>query len=148
MSEILHLLEIEASPERVYEAIATPAGLGAWWTSDVRGGAPTTPVEVGQEFELLFGGDHGPRLKALQAKPGRGVEWECVGGHAEWIGTRLLFHLTSHGPGTVLRFAHRGWREPSDYFAQSNCRWGFFLHSLKGFVEAGAGRPWPNDRLT
>ena len=34
MSEIRHLISMEAPPEKVYAAVATSAGLVSWWTAD------------------------------------------------------------------------------------------------------------------
>ena len=36
MAEIKHQIPIDASPDKVYAALATPAGLRGWWTADVR----------------------------------------------------------------------------------------------------------------
>ena len=34
MPDILHLLTIHASPERVFQALATAEGIRNWWTRD------------------------------------------------------------------------------------------------------------------
>ena len=34
MADLHHKIEIEASPEKVYEAITTAEGLRSWWTGD------------------------------------------------------------------------------------------------------------------
>jgi uncharacterized protein YndB with AHSA1/START domain len=34
MSEIRHLISIEAPPQKVYALLATSAGLASWWTAD------------------------------------------------------------------------------------------------------------------
>jgi uncharacterized protein YndB with AHSA1/START domain len=35
MRTILHVVDIDASPDAVYEAIATAKGLAGWWTTQV-----------------------------------------------------------------------------------------------------------------
>jgi uncharacterized protein YndB with AHSA1/START domain len=35
MAELKHQIPIEASPDKVYAALATQAGLGSWWTADI-----------------------------------------------------------------------------------------------------------------
>jgi uncharacterized protein YndB with AHSA1/START domain len=34
MPDIMHLVKINASPERVYQALTTPEGIRNWWTRD------------------------------------------------------------------------------------------------------------------
>lgn len=36
MDKILHFVEISAPPEKVYEAVATQAGLASWWSTELR----------------------------------------------------------------------------------------------------------------
>ena len=34
MADMHHAIQVEASPDKVYQAIATDAGLRGWWTAD------------------------------------------------------------------------------------------------------------------
>jgi uncharacterized protein YndB with AHSA1/START domain len=34
MSDIMHFIKIQASPEQVYQALATAEGIRNWWTRD------------------------------------------------------------------------------------------------------------------
>jgi len=47
MVDIVQNFPIKAPPDRVYQAVSTPAGLDCWWTKSSSG----TPVE-GAEYEL------------------------------------------------------------------------------------------------
>lgn len=49
MADMHHAIEIEASPEKVYQAIATPKGLRSWWTADSK-----TDSKVGGSAEFGF----------------------------------------------------------------------------------------------
>jgi uncharacterized protein YndB with AHSA1/START domain len=51
MADIRHRVGVDASAERVYQALATREGLARWWTRDVRGEA-----EAGGKLEFFFGG--------------------------------------------------------------------------------------------
>jgi len=73
------------------------------------------------------------------------VEWRCVGGPAEWVGTSVTFDLTAHEDETVVMFAHSNWREPGEFMAHCSARWAYFLISLKLLVETGTGTPFPED---
>lgn len=50
-----------------------------------------------------------------------------------------------HGGNTVLAFAHRGFKQADDKYASANTRWGFYLLSLKRYLETGKGSPNPDD---
>ena len=45
------------------------------------------------------------------------VEWLCVDGPAEWIGTQISFDLSRQDDQTILIFGHRGWREAVEFMA-------------------------------
>jgi uncharacterized protein YndB with AHSA1/START domain len=51
MQDIMHLIKIHASSERVYEAITTTEGIRQWWTRD----AAIKP-NVGPAGEFEFNG--------------------------------------------------------------------------------------------
>jgi hypothetical protein len=44
-----------------------------------------------------------------------------------------------------LAFAHRGFKRADDGFAGATTRWGFYLVSLKRYLEGGQGSPNPVD---
>ncbi len=142
MPDIRHRVAITASPERVYQAIATTEGLSDWWTRDgVRG----TPSE-GSCLEFFFG-QPAPAavMEVARLDPGTQVRWRCVGGADEWIGTTLTFDLADGDDGTVVLFTHADWRSPSDFMAHCSARWAYFLLSLKQLAETGTGTPFPRD---
>jgi uncharacterized protein YndB with AHSA1/START domain len=137
MPDILHRIEIDAPPDRVYRALTTRSGLAGWWTREVEARA-----EVGSVARFRFGAG-GPDMKVTALDPPRLVEWACVAGPPEWLGTQVSFHLSAEGERTILHFAQRGWREASDFFMHCNTRWSYFLVSLKRFAEQGRGTPHP-----
>jgi hypothetical protein len=93
------------------------------------------------------------------------VNWACISGADEWIGTTLTFQLESGDKKklldlhpetsdqlfqqrsdnvTLLILHHDGWKDYSLMYAECSYTWGQFLRSLKLFCETGTGRPWPN----
>jgi uncharacterized protein YndB with AHSA1/START domain len=89
MAEIRHLIAIEASPQMVYAALATQAGLRAWWTADT-----TADTKVGGKAE--FGFDKRGmvfRMTIERLDPNRQVIWDCHGDNPEWIGTTLTWTI-------------------------------------------------------
>ena len=137
MPDIEHLLTIKALPEKVYEAVTTEQGVAGWWTTE-----NTTSHQVGGNAEFVFGDRYYNRMRILALEPGRRVEWECLEGDPEWVGTSFVFDFEPVQGGTRLRFLHMGWREETDFYASCNFRWGFYMQSLKDYCETGRGTPF------
>jgi uncharacterized protein YndB with AHSA1/START domain len=139
MADILHRIEISASPGQVYAALTEEKGLASWWTRSTK-----AVPEVGSVAQFRFS-DGGPDMRITELEPNSRVGWECIDGPLEWIGTRFTFELTAEDDRTVLHFGQRGWREAGDFFMHCNCKWGYFLTSLKFYAEQGRGTPYPED---
>lgn len=137
MAEIRHMLLIDAPVDVVYRAVTEQEGLAAWWTRETLA-AP----EAGAIIQFKFGDRYLNKMKVLALEPVRTVEWECVGGDEQWIGTRFKFDLEKQGDQTLLRFFHTEWREVTDFYAHCNYQWGFYLKSLKSYCETGEGTPF------
>jgi len=142
MPDIRHRVVISAPLESVYEAVATPRGISGWWTRDgVRGEA----VE-GSELQFFFDGpEPAATMEITRLDPEGSVQWTCVGGADEWIGTRQSFDLSRQGDDTVVLFTHADWRSPSEFMAHCSARWAYFMLSLKRLMETGVGTPFPED---
>ncbi|MBQ4822016.1 SRPBCC domain-containing protein [Aquimarina sp. MMG016] len=69
------------------------------------------------------------------------VQWECVDGDDEWIGTELSFELEQKDNTTFLKFLHMNWADETEFFGFCNHQWGRFLDSLKSLCETGKGTP-------
>jgi hypothetical protein len=76
------------------------------------------------------------RVKLLSSGAER-VEWLNETG-AEWVGTRLLFEIESRGTGCVLRFAHSGWADATEYFRSCNTTWGELMYRIKWSAEGNS----------
>src|SRR5687767_13509218 len=100
MADILHKIEIEAPTSKVYDALSTERGLASWWTRD----ALATPEvgSVAEFFGIL-------KMKVTTLEQDKKVEWRCLEGPPDWVGTDLVFRLEATNEGTSVRFAHRGW---------------------------------------
>lgn len=139
MPEILHDLPIQASKIDVWRAIATPAGLDAWWTLDSEGEAA-----VGAVWRFGFGPDFQWRGRVVACDPGSRMAWEMTEADADWTGTLVSIHLYNIEGGTGLRFEHTGWNEPNGHFRTTSCCWAQYLRLLRQHVESG--RTVPYDR--
>ena len=159
MTTLYHRLLIEAPANTVYDAVTLAEGLSAWWTPN----AAAQP-EVGSVARFPFGPGYHKEMKITALEPGRLVQWECIMGAEEWIGTYITFklyesngqlsdshpemagqaqQLRSRDAVTVVDFAHANWKGHTPMFAECNYTWGRFLRSLKLYCETGKGIPWP-----
>jgi uncharacterized protein YndB with AHSA1/START domain len=139
-------IELAAPPARVYEAIATAAGVSAWWT----GGQ--IAEEVGATGRLEFGKSGWTELRVERLIPGREVVWACVAQDIanfdprdEWVGTTIRFSLEplDEGARTKLGFVHEGL---AGLGCEEMCTkgWSHYIGvSLKGLVERGEGAAGP-----
>jgi hypothetical protein len=84
------------------------------------------------------------KMKITNLLNNKKVEWDCLEGDKEWIGTTFLFDLEEKDGSTILRFSHNNWKEETDFFASCNFNWGYYLNSLKQFCESGEGTPFKN----
>jgi uncharacterized protein YndB with AHSA1/START domain len=139
VADLQHAVSIAASPELVFEAIATAEGLASWWTPSVehKGEGPAE--------RFVFGFDDGNARASFRVEerdpPGRLV-LACIGGIEDWQGTELVFQLDSIEGGTLLRFDHAGWTTQDWYFRQCNSTWGHLMYDLKRACEDDVQDPF------
>jgi uncharacterized protein YndB with AHSA1/START domain len=137
MAELRHQIPINASPERVFAALATQDGLRGWWTADV-----TADAKVGGKAE--FGFDKRQmvfRMKIDKLEPGKRVVWSCYGDQPEWNGTTLTWNIAREDDATVLRFTQSGWKATSEMYAICNSSWGELMHRLRDYAEGKSPGP-------
>jgi len=161
----IHQEVLIGSPtERVFSAITTREGLSGWWTPDAQ--ARPERESVGR---FPFGPTYFKEMRITELTPPNRLNWTCITGCDEWVGTTISFELRSgdkaelstsrpelydqlhqltQDAGTLLILHHDGWREYTSMFAECSYTWGQFLRSLKLLCESGAGRPWPHQHRT
>lgn len=132
MADILQDFPIQAPPERVFAAVATPPGLDGWWTKESSG----RPVE-GADYTLGFGAGFRWRARVTRCLPPREFELEMTAADPDWLGTRVGFLLTEGEGGTQVRFRHTGWPEANEHFRISCHCWAMYLRVLRRRLEHG-----------
>jgi uncharacterized protein YndB with AHSA1/START domain len=142
MPDIRHRVAISAPLDSVYQAVATKEGLSEWWTRDgVRGES-----SEGSRLEFFFGQpEPAAVMEVTRLSPNEHVNWTCVAGHDDWVGTKIAFDFTQTAIEAVVMFTHADWREPVEFMAHCSARWAYFLLSLKSYLETGRGTPFPED---
>jgi uncharacterized protein YndB with AHSA1/START domain len=139
MARIRHYLLIKSSPEKVYTALTTTEGLKGWWTSEAK-----AAEFIGGIAEFIFGDRYHNKMRVTYLEPNKKIEWECLKGDKEWVGTTLIFDIEKKGDNTTLRFTHGNWKEETDFFASCNYHWGYYMRSLAKYCETGEGTPFTN----
>lgn len=145
MVDIIHRVGVRAPVAQVYAAIATVEGVAGWWTKETRGVAAP-----GGAMEFAFSTPDGERVgtigaEVIELRTDAAVQWRFTSGPAEWLDTEAVFRLAQDGEFTIVRFAHRRWREAVEFTEHCSTKWATFLMSLKEYVETGRGRPAPDD---
>jgi hypothetical protein len=133
MADIRHRIQIAATQEDVYRLTATAEGFRAWWAADT--------IRTEDAIELgFFKRATVYRLKPVETNVPLKAEWICETGD-EWGGTHLMFDVKAQGSGSVLQFAHAGWRAETDYFVSCNTTWGELMFRLKASAEGKSHGP-------
>ena len=145
MPDIIHRIGIRAPAAEVYDALATAAGVGRWWTRDTTSTAPIGGT-VNVPFRDQAGAEIGQMdFEMTRLEPARTVHWRFISGPPEWHGTHVTFELAEDGGMTIVNFGHRNWKEPVEFMGHCSTKWAVFLLSLRELVETGRGRPSPDD---
>jgi uncharacterized protein YndB with AHSA1/START domain len=160
MPNIRHNLLIAASAEKIYNVLTSQEGLSAWWTPET-----TVREEVNSIARFPFGNGYYKEMKITEQIPSKQVQWHCIKGDDEWVGTNISFTIVSsnkkelldtnpeilgqleqqsHEEVTMLIFHHDDWKDYTPMFAECSYTWGQFLRSLKLLCETGTGNPFPN----
>lgn len=134
-------IAFNASRSRVFDAIATLAGLRRWWTS-ITGGSPARGGQLRFEFK---GMDECIIMQVDETSRPDRVYWTCVmhTGLSEWCGTKITFDLVELSAETCeLHFRHIGLKPKLVCYDDCRQGWEHFLASLLAYVERGRGTPF------
>lgn len=134
--DIVHSIEIAATPERLYEALTTQQGIAGWWTPEVK----AEPV-VGSINELNFQGTT-LKFRVEKLKPARHVAWSSVEVPPQWKDTQVLFDITPDGDMVHLTFRHVGFASLEGDFGITSYSWAQYIRSIKLLLETGEGEPF------
>jgi uncharacterized protein YndB with AHSA1/START domain len=142
MPEIVHLIKIHAPQEKVFHAVSTVEGIRNWWTRDA---ALDSRVDGAGEFGF-YGHRMVIKVRVAEVTPSKHVMWDSVSSTGgSFDGTTISIDLKSEGGITSVLFAQRGFKTSGENVASATTRWGFYLLSLKRYLETGRGTPNPED---
>ena len=139
MPSIVKELTIEASPERVYDALTQQDEIASWWTNDL-----SAKPEVGSLAEFRFSqGTFVIQFEVAELDRDEKVYWITRQGPStgHWTGTNVTWQLTPSHNGTQLVFNHDGFAQADRRYEITRGWWEHFLVSLKSYLETGKGNP-------
>lgn len=136
-------VELDATPEQVWEAIATGPGIATWFV----------PQEVepreGGTVEQDYGGGFTTCGRVTAWEPGRRFAYGSFeqpdDGQADYAYEFLV--EGRDGGGTVLRFVQSGFLDGSDWdgeYDSFDTGWDLFFLNLRSYLQHFAGRPARN----
>lgn len=137
---IKHLFHINASKQKVFEAISTIKGLSNWWTVETTGNTSKDGI-----IQFRFAASGGPDMKVTEIKSNEKVSWECVASPHGWTGATFTFLLDENDGKTRVRFSHDGWKEQDDFYAICSFAWGRYLESLRQLCQTSKGEAFGSD---
>ncbi len=139
LSPVVQSVEIDASPERVFELFTDPDLLVRWWPDAVR-----LDSRVGGRIELDFGEKGNVWGEITRFEPPHGLGFTWVRGIAPAVTTHIDVMITEVGDGRArVELVHTGWEAvPADqvdeWRSMHSAGWSFFLGCLADLAE---GRP-------
>lgn len=137
MADILHQFVIRATPAQIYHALTDRKGITQWWTRHAT-------IEPMTNSIAQFTFEHGNlqvNMKVIKLITNRSVVWHCMSGFPEWEDTQISFDLEVKKEGTIVHFAHRGWKRTAGGYPKYNFEWAKYLVSLRNYLEKGKGFP-------
>jgi uncharacterized protein YndB with AHSA1/START domain len=135
--QIVHSVKIATTPDRLYDAITTTAGLSGWWTPRA-----TAEPRVGAVNEFQFGRSMRLAFRIDRLDPTRHVSWSPVDVPPDWKETRLTFDIDPADAGVELVFRQDGFAPDYHNLGAFNYLWAQYLRRLKLLLETGTGEPY------
>jgi uncharacterized protein YndB with AHSA1/START domain len=137
MADIAHEIKIKAPRDRVFDALATLDGLRSWHTTRTEGS-----VGVGGVLQFESAGNPKFRWEITRLDAPKHLEWKCVEGPGDSVGTMVRYDLSDTTDGRILvELAHSGWPGTHGNYRKCNTLWGILLHHLKMHAETGRRDP-------
>ncbi|MEM7033650.1 MAG: SRPBCC domain-containing protein [Chloroflexota bacterium] len=141
MTDLVHQAGIQTSPAALYAAIAEANGLKNWWSEH-------SHIEDALASVSFYNNMVTFKLRVSESVPNEKIVWDVEGGPPDWSNTQISWTISEHEGQTMLDFAHRGLNVPEDRLGGINYNWGWYVISLKFYLEKGKGMPHTDADLT
>ena len=135
MTDLLFRFDVDASPERVLEAVKTSDGIKGFWTSRAE-----VPSGVGGTLKLEFPVAPMPFDLRLEQSDERTVVWRTESFPPHWVGTTVRWDVEPRDGGATVTFHHDGFPD-DDEVGRVAYTWGQIMVQLKQYAETGRPEP-------
>lgn len=136
MASSTHRIRIHANPSAVFAAVATEAGMTAWYTPNIEGS-----FEEGKTATFSFSNGETFQWKTTALVPDKEVERECTEGPGVAKGTTVSYRIEQDKGDTILKLEHSNWPDGHEALATCNTLWGILLGHLREYVEKNQPSP-------
>ena len=135
---------ISANPDSVYKAITRD--IDKWWTE-----LSNQALQVGDQLVVRFENTTSWVMTVSEAIPIRSLVWKVVEANHdledltkkdEWKGTTIKWEIEENETGTTVTLTHQGLIPLLECYKICQAGWGYFLGSLKNYLETGNGYPY------
>ena len=129
-------IEIDASPEEVWQAISTSEGLTRWFPLEA-----TVEPGPGGSVSLSWGPGVTGTARVGQWEDGKRIGW--IESYGEGVEVTVDFHVEAKEGRTVFRVVQSGFSdgdEWAEYLDTVDSGWRYFLFNLKHYLERHGGR--------
>lgn len=136
---VYHNFLIQASAEKVFNAVSQPEHLDNWWTYKSSG-----EPKIDSEYNLNFTEAYDWYCKVTKITPNQSIYFKMTKSDTDWNPTTFGFDLEEKNGGTYVRFSHIDWPEDNDHYKHSSFCWAMLLNGLKKYLEKGEVIPFEN----
>lgn len=135
------------SPAEAYGSIMNFRG---WWSEEIEGNTD----QLNEAFFYHYKDIHLCKIGLIEASPGKKLvyhvienEFNFIKDKTEWVGTRLVFDISTEGDQTKIVFTHDGLVPDDECYQVCNEAWSSYIGtSLKNFIDSGKGNPNPKGK--
>ena len=140
---------ISAKPESVFRAIAKD--IDKWWTE-----LSNQAAQIGDQLTVQFEKTTSWVMTVSEAFPNRSLVWEVVEANHdldelvekdEWKGTTIKWEIAQTERGCKVTLTHQGLVPALECYKICHAGWGYFLGSLKNYLETGKGSPFKKETV-
>ncbi len=122
----------------------------AWWSEEIEGNTD----KLNEEFFYHYKDIHLCKIKLVESVADKKLVYQVtenqfnfVKDKTEWVGTKLIFDITTEGNKTKVHFTHEGLVPEYECYNVCNDAWtGYITKSLYDLITTGKGNPNPKDK--
>jgi hypothetical protein len=144
MKDYQKSITVKKPAAEVYAAIAEH--IPEWWSDDFSGAS----AQKGDQYNIAFG-ETRKTFEIVEAIPNQKIVWLCKKAYIdkdtlkkkdEWVGTKLIWTITTAENGTTLTVLHEGLNKSFECYDLCEPAWDYFMVSIESFLTTGNGTPY------